>query len=88
MNEMILRESSEEDILGYARNIRIAGMSLLSIISDILDFSKIEAGFDDYLTKPVMADELEKMLVKHLPPEKVLREFAEGAAAEPEHVPE
>ena len=44
MNEMILRESTEEDILGYARNIRIAGMSLLSIISDILDFSKIEAG--------------------------------------------
>ena len=48
----------------------------------------IEAGFDDYLTKPVMADEPEKMLVKHLPPEKVLREFAEDAAAEPEHVPE
>ena len=44
MNEMILRESREEDTRSYAQNIRIAGLSLLSIISDILDFSKIEAG--------------------------------------------
>ena len=44
MNEMILRESRDEDVLSYADNIEKAGMSLLGIISDILDFSKIEAG--------------------------------------------
>ena len=44
MNEMILRESTDEDILSYAENIRGAGSSLLGIVNDILDFSKIEAG--------------------------------------------
>lgn len=44
MNEMIRRESNDENILSYAENINNAGVSLLGIISDILDFSKIEAG--------------------------------------------
>ncbi|MCR5094573.1 MAG: EAL domain-containing protein [Lachnospiraceae bacterium] len=44
MNEMILRESQDEEILSYARDIERAGNSLLSLINDILDFSKIEAG--------------------------------------------
>ncbi|MCR5304231.1 MAG: response regulator [Lachnospiraceae bacterium] len=44
MNEMILRESRDEAINGYASNIRNAGNTLLGIINDILDFSKIEAG--------------------------------------------
>lgn len=44
MDEMILRESSEEHIRQYAYNIRSAGKMLLSIINDILDYSKIEAG--------------------------------------------
>ncbi len=44
MNEMILRESTEDDILGYAENIGKAGHNLLNIINDILDFSKIESG--------------------------------------------
>lgn len=44
MDEMILRESSEEHIKQYAYNIRSAGKMLLSIINDILDYSKIEAG--------------------------------------------
>ncbi|MCR5054178.1 MAG: EAL domain-containing protein [Lachnospiraceae bacterium] len=44
MNEMILRESSEEHIREYSHDIERAGMSLLALINDILDFSKIEAG--------------------------------------------
>ena len=44
MNEMILRDSREEDTLVYAESIRTAGNTLLGIINDILDFSKIEAG--------------------------------------------
>ena len=44
MNEMILRESENKTILGYATNIKIAGSNLLSIVNDVLDFSKIEAG--------------------------------------------
>ncbi len=44
MNEMILRDSREEETLMYADSIRTAGDTLLGIINDILDFSKIEAG--------------------------------------------
>ncbi|MCR5488008.1 MAG: response regulator [Lachnospiraceae bacterium] len=44
LNEMILRDSREEDIRMYSESIRTAGSTLLGIINDILDFSKIEAG--------------------------------------------
>ncbi len=44
MNEMILRESDDDNILDYAANIKNASRNLLSIINDILDFSKIESG--------------------------------------------
>ncbi len=44
MNEMILRESSDNTIITYASNIKTAGNTLLGLINDILDFSKIEAG--------------------------------------------
>lgn len=44
MNEMIVRESSEEVITKYALNIESAGRNLLSLVNDILDFSKIESG--------------------------------------------
>ncbi len=44
MNEMVLRESQNEDILLYSQNIQRASSNLLSLINDILDFSKIEAG--------------------------------------------
>ncbi len=44
MNEMILRESSDNTIREYAVNIQSAGRTLLSLINSILDFSKIEDG--------------------------------------------
>ena len=40
------------------------------------------AGFADYLAKPVMPNELDAMLLKHLPPEKII--LAEESGAEPE----
>ena len=44
MNEMILRESEEQNILSYADNVKAASNTLLGLVNDILDFSKIEAG--------------------------------------------
>lgn len=44
MDEMILRESREQNIKDYAMDIYTAGQTLLSLINDILDFSKIESG--------------------------------------------
>ena len=44
MDEVIIRETKEENTLGYARDIQSAGKTLLALINDILDFSKIESG--------------------------------------------
>ena len=44
MDEMILRESRNEDVRKYASDIKSAAKSLLSIINEILDSSKIESG--------------------------------------------
>ncbi len=43
LNELILRESQEEAVKEYARDIRQAGNILLALVSDILDFSKLQA---------------------------------------------
>ena len=52
MNELIQRESGEENILQYADNIEKAGNSLLGIINDILDFSRIETGRMELFEQP------------------------------------
>ncbi len=43
-DEMIIRESKEDVVRGYAVDIRNSGNTLLSVINDVLDFSRIEAG--------------------------------------------
>lgn len=58
MNEMILRESEDGTVLGYAENIKKASRSLLSIINDILDFSKIESGKMDIVEQPYSLDDM------------------------------
>ena len=44
MNEMILRETSNPDIIKYATNARSSGKVLLRIVNDILDIAKVESG--------------------------------------------
>ena len=44
MNAMILRESGEENIREYARDIGESAQILLDTINDILDISKVESG--------------------------------------------
>lgn len=44
MNEMILRDSTEPEIVDYAMDIKSAGGKLLTLVNGILDFSKIEQG--------------------------------------------
>ena len=49
LNEMVLRDSHEEEIIVYSESIRTAGKTLLGLINEILDFSKIEAGKMDII---------------------------------------
>ncbi len=44
LDTMILRESKEDQIRAYARDIKSAGSMLLSLVNTVLDFSKLEAG--------------------------------------------
>ena len=61
MDEMILRECTDETILEYANVIQNSGQFLLGIINNILDFSKIEAGKmeiipDDYKSIDMLSE--------------------------------
>ena len=44
MNEMILRESDEEPIRNYAKDVKDSSVVLLNIVNEILDSSKLESG--------------------------------------------
>ncbi|MBR2733748.1 MAG: response regulator, partial [Selenomonadaceae bacterium] len=68
MNEMILRESSNPDIIGYAQNSAAAGEALLSLINDILDFSKIESGKMELVESTYKLSDVLKSLVAMIRP--------------------
>lgn len=66
LDEVALRECTQEEIVPYLRGIQKAGQGLLSIINDILDFSKIEAGHielvdTDYETLQLLEDAVNLM---------------------------
>lgn len=44
MNEMIYRESSEEVIRQYAKEVADAGTHMMSLVDEVLDVSRIESG--------------------------------------------
>ena len=51
-----------------------ANTPIICLTADVIRGAKekyVGLGFDDYLTKPIEGDELEKMLLSYLPPEKV-----------------
>ncbi len=61
MNEMILRQTTEENTRSLAQDIRTSTESLLEIVNEILDFSRIESGKmqlmeDDYELRDVLHD--------------------------------
>lgn len=49
MDEIILRQTREEETYKYASDIKTAGNTLLAIINEVLDSSKIEAGKMDII---------------------------------------
>lgn len=44
MDELILRESKEDNIISYAKKIRDYGKSLLRLVNEVLDYSRLESG--------------------------------------------
>jgi signal transduction histidine kinase/ActR/RegA family two-component response regulator len=57
-SEVLLQSDLPADAADSVRNIKQAGISLLSIINDILDFSKIEAGKMDIINADYMLSSL------------------------------
>lgn len=64
MDEMILRESSQDNVLEYAQDIKTSSYALLSIINDILDSSKIESGKMEIICEQYSLNSLLRSLMK------------------------
>ena len=52
LNEIIMKETEEEQVLGYSAQIVSAGRALLSIVNDVLDLSRIESGKIEITPQP------------------------------------
>ena len=58
LDEMILRDTKEENTRQYALDIRTSGKVLLSLVNDILDFSRLESGAVELQPEPYSLKEL------------------------------
>lgn len=58
MNEIILRDSTDEETLDNAKRIQAASNNLLSTVNNILDFSKIESGKMEIINEDYMLSSL------------------------------
>lgn len=52
MNEMIQRETTDETIKGYAKEVAYAGENMLSLIEEVLEVSRIEKGSIELKKRP------------------------------------
>lgn len=84
MDEMILRESREPEIRGYASDIYTAGTTLLSLINDILDSSKIESGKMEIVEQEYELAVLIRDLVNMISKRAADKELALVLEADPE----
>ena len=66
INEVILRNSKEQNVLNYSRDMKKAGTALLSIINDVLDVSKMEAGQFNIVEENYHLDEMVDGLAQKL----------------------
>lgn len=69
LNELVLRQSKEENIREYALNVQNAGKMLLNLVNDILDFSQIQAQKmeiveKEYVTKDLFQDIVDIMTIR------------------------
>ena len=64
MDELILRESKDEYITGYARDIATAGRVLMDTLNKILDYADIETGKLDIVNAPYKVQTLVKDVYK------------------------
>ena len=58
MNEMILRESQEETVKHYAKEVADAGTHMISLIDEVLDASRLESGALTIVSNPYRVGEV------------------------------
>lgn len=58
MDELILRESRDEYVSGYARDINTAGNALMDIINKIIDYAELESGKTTIVNAPYRMETL------------------------------